>query len=122
MASGNRKGGGLGSRVVREVPVRVGNRSDVVNPRGVSQVGQSLGNHVTESARKGQPVENVYAGRLPAGGPGGIALGNAKALDVGKGGAGAGRNLYGQSGSNKTYGPANPGVPGLPSTKGQWPD
>jgi hypothetical protein len=122
MAS-NKKGGGSGSRVIREVPVRVGNRSDVVNPRAVSQVGQSLGNKAsTGNSKTVRPVENVYAGRLPAGGPGGIALGNAKALDVGKGGAGAGRNLYGQSGSNKTYGPTNPGVPGLPSTKGQWPD
>jgi hypothetical protein len=120
---GNRKGGGIGSKVVVEKPVRVGNRSSVVNPRALSQVGQSLGNKAgTNSDKLVRPVETFYQGRLPAGGPGGVVLGNQKALDVGKGGAGAGRNLYGQSGSNKTYGPTNPGVPGLPSTKGQWPD
>jgi hypothetical protein len=123
MASGNRKpGGGLGSRVVREVPVRVGNRSDVVNPRGVSQVGQSLGNHVTESARKGRPVENVYAGRLPAGGPGGVPLGNEIAKNVGAGKPGAGRNLWGQSGSQKQYGPSAPGAGRIADTRGEWPD
>jgi hypothetical protein len=121
MASGNRKGGGSESRVVREVPVRVGNRSDVVNPRGVSQVGHSLGNHVAESARKGRPVENVYAGRLPAGGPGGVPLGNAKALDVGKGGPGAGRDVS-RSGSNCVTGPVNPGLGRITDTRGQWPD
>jgi hypothetical protein len=121
MAKGRNQGSQ--SRNVTERPVRVGNRSDKTNPRAVSQIGQALGNKsATGSDKKVNPVENVYAGRLPAGGPGGIALGNAKALDVGKGGAGAGRNLYGQSGSNKTYGPTNPGVGGLPSTKGQWPD
>jgi hypothetical protein len=114
--------GGVGSRVNREVGVRVGDRARVGNVRGVSQIGQSLGNHVTESARKGQPVENLYGAKQPAGGPGGIPLGNQKALDIGKGGVGTGRNLYGQSGTNKQYGPANPGGPGLPSTKGQWPD
>jgi hypothetical protein len=74
MAS-NKKGDGSGSRVVIERPVRVGNRSNVVNPRAVSQVGQSLGNKAsTGSSKTVRPVENVYVGRLPAGGPGGIAL------------------------------------------------
>jgi hypothetical protein len=107
MAKGRNQGSQ--SRNVTERPVRVGNRSDVVNPRGVSQVGQSLGNHVTESARKGRPVENMYAGRLPAGGPGGVPLGNQKALDVGKGGPGTGREVM-RSGSQCVTGPVNPGA------------
>jgi hypothetical protein len=117
----NKRGGGSGSKVVTERPVRVGNRSDIVNPRAVSQVGQSLGNKAsTGSSKTVRPVENVYTGRLPAGGPGGVPLGNEIAT---KGlGVGGGRRLYGQSGSQKQYGPANPGVPGLPSTKGSWPD
>jgi hypothetical protein len=122
MAS-NKKGGGSGSKVVTERPVRVGDRARVVNPRAVSQIGQGLGNKATDSAGKtARPAETMYGAREPKGGPGGVPLGNEVALNVKGGGAGAGRNLYGQSGSNKTYGPTNPGVPGLPSTKGQWPD
>jgi hypothetical protein len=121
MAKGRNQGSQ--SRNVTERPVRIGARSDVVNPRAVSQVGQSLGNKAsTGSGKTVRPVENAYIGRLPAGGPGGVELGNSRALSVGKGGPGAGRNLYGQSGTNKQYGPSNPGVGGLPSTKGQWPD
>jgi hypothetical protein len=119
MAS-NKKGGGLGSRVVREVGVRTGTSARVMSPRGVSQIGSSMGNHVTESGKKGQSVEPVRGAALPAGLS--VPLGNALATNVAGGGPGKGRNLYGQSGSNKTYGPTNPGVPGLPSTKGQWPD
>jgi hypothetical protein len=39
-----------------------------------------------------------------------VKLGNECATDVGKGGPGAGRKLYGQSGSNQTYGEVNPGA------------
>jgi hypothetical protein len=122
--NGNRKpAGGIGSRVNVEKPVRVGDRSRNVNERGVSQIGQQLSNHATEGSSKlGRAAENVYGGRAPQGGPGGVPLGNAVSLNVGAGGPGKGRNLWGQSGSQKQWGPVNPGVPGLPSTKGQWPD
>jgi hypothetical protein len=122
MAS-NKKGGGSGSKVVTERPVRVGNRSDVVNPRAVSQVGQSLGNKAsTGSGKTVRPVENAYTGRLPAGGPGGVPLGNEVALNVGGGGPGKGRNLWGKSGSNCVTGPVNPGLGRIADTRGQWPD
>jgi len=69
----------------------------------VSQIGSSLGNHATEASGKlRNAVEPVHVGAM--GGMGSVPLGNAKALDVGKGGAGTGRVIYG-SGTNKTYGP-----------------
>jgi hypothetical protein len=119
--TGNRKGGGSGSAVVREVGNGVGQRANEMRPRGVSQIGSALGNHRTDASGKASRAVEAVKGRpLPAGLS--VPLGNAVSLNVGKGGPGTGRRLYGQSGSNKQYGSANPGVPGLPSTKGQWPD
>jgi hypothetical protein len=96
----NKKGGGIGSREVREVGNRTGAPRREVNVRALSQVGQALGNKSTEKSKVLNPVENFYTGRgYPS------TLGNAKALDVGKGGVGTGRNLYGKSGSQTQYGP-----------------
>jgi hypothetical protein len=121
MAKGRNQGSQ--SRNVTERPVRVGDRSDVINPRAVSQVGQSLGNKAsTGNSKTVRPVEKAYVGRLPAGGPGGVPLGNQKALDVGGGGPGTGRNLWGKSGSNCVTGPVNPGLGRIADTRGQWPD
>jgi hypothetical protein len=120
--NGNRKpGGGYGSAVNREVGVRNGARASVVNPRSVSQIGQSLGNKsATGSDKKVNPIETFYTGQKPTGGPGGVPLGNeiaAKGLGVG-----GGRNLWGQSGSQKTYGTSPAGLPRICDTRGQWPD
>jgi hypothetical protein len=115
------KNQGSRSRNVKEVPVRVGRDAQEQRVRGVSQYGQAMGNHPTEGSRKlTNASEKVQGSYLPKALS--VELGNAAALRVGKGGPGADRKLYGQSGSNQTYGPTNPGVPGLPSTKGQWPD
>jgi hypothetical protein len=121
MAKSNRVGGGSSSRVVREVGVRNGNRASVVNPRAVSQIGESLGNKsATGSDKKVNPVENMYQGRKPQGGPGGVPLGNEIAT---KGlGVGGGRNLWGQSGSQKQWGPSAPGAGRIADTRGEWPD
>jgi hypothetical protein len=117
MAKGRNQGSQ--SRNVTERPVRVGARSDNVNVRGVSQIGQALGNKAgTDLGRKVNPVEATYKGRAPAGGPGGVMLGNQKALDVGKGGPGTGRNLWGKSGSNCVTGPVAPAM-GAPRPKGR---
>jgi hypothetical protein len=43
-------------------------------------------------------------------------------LNVGKGGCGTGRTLYGQAGGQACHGQPSQGEAGLPSTKGQWPD
>jgi hypothetical protein len=88
---GHRPGGGIRSRVNVETKVRTGQQKKRVIPAGPAQLGQRQGNHVTETG-----------GRLPYGGVDLFAgtgfkseLGNAKALDVGKGGPGTGRKVYG---------------------------
>jgi hypothetical protein len=103
--SQSRAGGGVRSRVVTEKPVRYGDRARAMSPKGVSQIGTQRGDHATAKARllKGD-VESVRGPLKPAGGPGGVALGNEVAKNVGKGGAGTGRVLYGQSGSQQQYG------------------
>jgi hypothetical protein len=42
--------------------------------------------------------------------------------NVGAGGPGVGRNLYGKSGLQGTYGAVNRGEGRIANTKGQWPD
>jgi hypothetical protein len=72
-------------------------------------------NRRTESDYRGEPL---HGGRSFQPTP----FGNEVALNVGKGGCGTGRTLYGQSGSQGMHSKPNPGMPGLPSTRGQWPD
>jgi hypothetical protein len=119
MASNNKKGGGSGSRVVREVGVRNGTPAREMRPRGVSQYGSSMGNHVTETGKKSKAAAERVPGRtLPPGLS--VPLGNeiaAKGLGVG-----GGRTLYGKSGSQCVTGPVNPGGGRIANTKGQWPD
>jgi hypothetical protein len=103
--SGNQKGGGYGSRQHVEKPVRTGTGSRGTNPGGVGQLGQSQGSHVTrgqESSYRGEPL---HSGRSfqP------VPFGNEVALNVGKGGCGTGRTLYGQSGSQGLHGGVAPG-------------
>jgi hypothetical protein len=50
--SGTGSGGGLGSRNVKEVPVRVGQKPTGVNPAAVAQFGSALGNHATQSGNR----------------------------------------------------------------------
>jgi hypothetical protein len=104
-------GGGYGSRVVCEKPVKVGRSAKGVSPGGVSQIGSALGNKSTERPQLlTKSVIDIYGGPGPAGGN--VILGNQKALDVvGKAGPGSGRTLYGQSGSQQQWGKANPGNP-----------
>ena len=118
--NGNRKaGGGIGSAVNREVGVRTGRGAQEQRVRGVSQVGQSIGNKATDTGKvKGVPSEVIQGKRLPPGLS--VPLGNETASRAGSG-PGAGREVM-RSGTNCVHGPTNPGVPGLPSTKGQWPD
>jgi hypothetical protein len=104
MANSNRKlGGGSGSRVNKEVGNRLGNRSDITNVRAISQIGQTLGNHVTETRKTTDPREKTYTGRLPAGGPGGVPLGNETAARCAAG-PGGGREVM-KSGSQCQMGP-----------------
>jgi hypothetical protein len=94
-------GGGIQSSKLVKVGVKTGPATtNVVNPRGVSQLGYSTG---SEIARTGSyttkntslPVFERKAGEQQ--------LGNAKALDVGAGGVGTGRTIY-KSGYQSLYG------------------
>jgi hypothetical protein len=109
--SGHRPGGGIASNKRVEKPVRAGVRSEAINEKGVAQIGSSLGNHATDGRRSINPVEKLRGAQRPAGGPGGVPLGNAVAGNVGKGGPGAGRTLYGQSGVQRQYGSGGPEKP-----------
>jgi hypothetical protein len=104
----NKKGGGSGSRVVREVGVRNGASATGVRPAAVSQFGSSVGNHST-----GQGKSTGYRGERYAVPPqvgGRQKLGNEVALNVGPGGPGKGRDFVSKSGSNCVTGPVNPGA------------
>jgi hypothetical protein len=80
--------------------------------------GQMQGSHSTnqrtESDYRGERLHNDRSFQP-------IKFGNEVALNVGKGGCGTGRDVH-ASGSQGTHGSVNPGMSGLPSTKGQWPD
>jgi hypothetical protein len=104
--SGKGAGGGIGMNKNVSPGVRTGMRAREINPRGVSQIGSSMGNHATDRSKTLRgAVEPVRGALKPSGKPGGIELGNSVALNVGKGGVGTGRNLYGQCGSQQQYGP-----------------
>jgi hypothetical protein len=113
----SRSGGGIAGKNVTQKPVRYGERARKINERGVAQIGTNRGNHATEKAGllKGD-VERVRGQLKPARGPGGIPLGNEVARNVGKGGCGTGRVLYGQSGSQGQHGPSAPGNPPAKNT------
>jgi hypothetical protein len=122
MSKGHRPAGGIKGRQVIEKPVRTGAGARAISQRFVSRIGSSQGNKVTE--REGtlnidRPGPYAGPGYRPA------PFGNEIATNVGKGSPGAGRTLYGQSGSQGTYGSVNPGnprprgelFPGWPSKK-----
>jgi hypothetical protein len=118
MTKGHKPAGGPKSKNVTEPRVRTGSGSKGISEGWVSQRGNKVGNHITDDKNTGYRGEPKFTGKnfQP------VKFGNEVALNVGKGGCGTGRTLYGQSGSQGTHGATNPGKPGLPSTKGQWPD
>jgi hypothetical protein len=120
--NGSRAGGGIKSNKLVHPKVQTGVRGREIRPQGVAQIGSSIGNHATEHARKlTGGVEKVRGELRPPGGPSGVMLGNQKALDVGKGGVGTGRDVS-RCGSQGTWGQPNPGLGRIANTKGQWPD
>ena len=103
------KGGGPGGRALgKPTQYFTGQPSNNTSPRGVSQIGSGLGNHVSGidggGKKVGGAVEPMYGGKMP--GVGATKLGNEVALNVGGGGVGTGRTLYGQSGVQGQHGPA----------------
>jgi hypothetical protein len=100
--SGNQKGGGYGSRQHVETKVRTGRGSRGTHPGGVAQLGQHVGDKATHgnskgSGYRGEPLHNDRSFQP-------VPFGNEVALNVGKGGCGTGRTLYGQAGSQGQYG------------------
>jgi hypothetical protein len=89
-----RSGGGINSRVNTRPSVKVGPpKTNVINPGGADALGKQFAGRVTP----------LSAGTMPQ-----VPLGNAVALNVGKGGPGTGRKVYAH-GTQGTHGPVNPG-------------
>jgi hypothetical protein len=86
---------GGGKTPVRQ-STRVGAAAQGVSPKYVSQIGTAVDPKAVEPRRA----------PMPAGGA--VPLGNAKALDVGRGGVGTGRTIH-RSGSQGVHGQVNPG-------------
>jgi hypothetical protein len=105
-SSGMRPGGGINSAVVkhRPLPKTAKPTAHAISPRGVSQIGASIGNHATgdpKRLKRGVESLNAGAGYQPPVGP-------KPSLPVG---VGAGYVHHGKSGTNAVHGPTNPGQP-----------
>jgi hypothetical protein len=106
---GHRPGGGINSNKAREVGMRNGAPAKTQRTQGVAQIGQSLGNHATDSGKKlGKSIEPVRGSVIP--GLGTVPLGNAVAAST-VCGPGGSRTVM-RSGYQGQHGPANPGLPG----------
>jgi hypothetical protein len=102
----SRPGGGIGSRVNVEKPVRTGTAARGIAPGAVAQLGASQGNHIADgSSRLPYHGEKYLVGKTPAGGA--QPLGNAVAAAT-KCGPGGSRSMR-VAGSQGTQGPVNPG-------------
>ena len=112
MAMRGSGGGGYGSRPHVEKPIKTGSGSRGTHPGGVAQLGQHVGDHTTNrpgsSGYRGEPLHNDRNFQP-------VKFGNELATNVGKGGPGAGRTLYGQSGQQGQHGP----VAGSPRPQGR---
>jgi hypothetical protein len=110
MAMRGSGGGGYGSRPHVEKPVKTGSGSHSTRPAGVSQIGYQVGDHRTDgrgsTGYRGEKLHSPERNFQP------VKFGNELATNVGKGGPGAGRTLYGQSGQ---HGP----VAGSPRPQGR---
>jgi hypothetical protein len=91
MAMRGSGGGGYGSRNVVEPRVRTGSGSKSTRPAGVSQIGYQVGDKVTSqrgsTGYKGEKLHSPERNFQPT------KFGNEVALNVGKGGPGAGRQV-----------------------------
>jgi hypothetical protein len=113
MAMKGSGGGGYGSRPHVEKSVRTGSGSHSTRPAGVSQIGYQVGDKATHergsTGYRGEKLHNPERNFQP------VKFGNELATNVGKGGPGAGRTLYGQSGQQGQHGP----VAGSPRPQGR---
>jgi hypothetical protein len=115
-SGGHRPGGGIASRVNVEKPVRTGKGARAIVPAGTAQLGQRVGNHITEQGATRYGGVNLYSR-----GPGynKSQYGNEVALNVKGGGPGKGYVQYGQSGSQGCHGKPDAGSP-MPKAKPLW--
>jgi hypothetical protein len=109
----SKPGGGINSRVNVQPRVRTGSGAKGVSPGWVGQQGQAQGDHITNRAAstnyRGEP-------RLSGQNFQPVKFGNEVALNVGRGGPGSGRKLYGQGGTQGQHGTTSPGNPPSKST------
>jgi hypothetical protein len=101
----HKAGGGIQSNKLVRPGMRAGAPARGVNAGNAGQIGSAIGTHSDKGDLRPKPEPMLTKS------PHSVKLGNEVALNVGKGGPGAGRNLHGQSGTNRQYGPANPGLP-----------
>src|SRR5215475_717251 len=93
-----RSGGGVTMNKNVRVGVRAGPAStNVINPKRTSQIGTAVDPRAVERVRAGT------ASQVP--------LGNQLATNVGKGGPGTGRTLYGEAGTQGMHGSSVAGNP-----------
>jgi hypothetical protein len=106
MAKRSNAGGGYGSSVVVQPPVKTGSGSRSARPAGVAQIGNAWGDHVTNQGKTNYSGERLHNDRSfqP------VKFGNEVALNVGGGGPGKGRTVM-PSGQQATHGPVAPGSP-----------
>jgi hypothetical protein len=109
MAMKGSGGGGYHSRPHVEKSVKTGTGSKGTRPAGVAMFGTMQGNHVTTHGGSATPYRGEKLHHDRSFQP--VKFGNEVALNVGKGGCGTGRTLYGQAGSQGTHGATNPGQP-----------
>ena len=106
---GHIPGGGIASNKNVQPSVRTGSGSKSTRPAGVSQFGYMVGDKATHergsTGYRGEKLHNPERNFNPT------KFGNEVALNVGKGGPGTGRTLYGQAGSQGTHGATNLGNP-----------
>jgi hypothetical protein len=109
------KSQGFQSRNRTEQKVRTGKGGRAANPGYVAQLGQRVGNHITD--KRGA---SDYAGEIfhkdPAYNP--VKFGNEVARNVGAGGPGKGRDFISKCGTQGTQGAVNPGSPRTVPGKG----
>ena len=104
--SGTGSGGGHGSKNIVHPKVRTGAGAKAAHEGGVSQLGNKVGNHITNKSATNYRGDPLFAGR----GYNPAKYGNEVALNVGKGGPGTGRTTY-ASGSQDCHGTPERGSP-----------
>jgi hypothetical protein len=103
----SKAGGGIQTNKLVRPGQRTGAPARGVNAGYAGQLGNKVGSHATDSGDLRPKPEPMHTKSPNMG----VKLGNELATNVGKGGPGAGRVLYGQGGTNRQYGQANPGLP-----------